>query len=109
MDLQPWMAQLSVAGALTLLLLVLGKTFINHVASQLRDERAATAAEIERLTRSWEARLADCTKRGDAWETAANRWQATALEDRQQVRDLQEVNRTVVGLLQAIREEQLRR
>lgn len=109
MELQPWMAQIGVAGALTILLVAVGKTFINHVANQLRDERAAHLAEIERLTASWEARLLDCTRRGDAWETAANRWQAAALEDREQTRELLAFSRTTTGLLNAIREEQQRR
>jgi len=109
MDIQPWMAQIGVAGALTLLLVAVGRTFINHVATQLQEERAAHTAEINRLKESWEARLADCTKRGDAWETAANRWQAAALEDREQTRELLTFSQTMTSLLTAIREEQLRR
>jgi hypothetical protein len=103
------MAQVGVAGVLTALLLVVGRTFVNHVANQLREARTAHREEIQRLTASWEARLSDCTRRGDAWETAANRWQAAALEDREQARELLALSRTTTGLLNAIREEQLRR
>lgn len=109
MDLQPWMAQVGVAGALTILLVGVGKAFISSVSTQLRDERVAHREEILRLTASWEARLSDCTKRGDAWETAANRWQAAALEDREQTNKLSAVVDTATGLLSALREEQLRR
>jgi ABC-type protease/lipase transport system fused ATPase/permease subunit len=109
MDLQPWMAQVGVAGALTILLVALGKAFINHVAGQLREERTAHREEITRLTGSWEARLADCSRQVTLWETAANRWQAAALEDREQTRELLAFSRTTTGLLNAIREEQQRR
>lgn len=109
LDPQPWMAQVGIAGALTILLISLGKSYINHVSSQLKDLRQAHAEELERLTKSWEARLADCSKRGDSWETAANRWQAAALEDREQANKALLVGETTVSLLSAIREEQLRR
>lgn len=109
MDLQPWMGQVGVAAALTILLIGLGKTFINHVAGQLREERTAHREEITRLTASWEARLADCSKQVTLWETAANRWQEAALLDREYAHRLQGSTDTAVALLTAIREEQLRR
>jgi poly(3-hydroxyalkanoate) synthetase len=109
MDLQPWMAQLGAAGVLSALLLVLGRSYIAHVASQVKEMKEAHLAEMARLTASWEARLTDAVKRADSWETAAERWRAAGAEDRRQVDKLASAVDTVIALLSAIREEQLRR
>lgn len=109
MDPQPWMAQLGAAGVLSVLLITLGRSYINSVAASKKELADAHTVEITRLTASWEARLADANKRADSWETAAHRWQAAGAEDRKQVDRLLEVNETTTALLRAIREEQLRR
>lgn len=109
MDPQPWMAQLGAAGVLSVLLITLGRSYINSVSTRIKELNEAHSVEITRLTASWEARLADAAKRADSWETAAHRWQEAGAEDRRQVDKLLEVNETTTALLRAIREEQLRR
>jgi len=103
------MAQLSLGAAAVVLFLTVGKSYINYIGMQLREERAAHERELGRLTAAWEARLTDSVKRGDAWETTAHRYQEANLESTEQVRKLTEVSQTVLGILTAIREEQKRR
>jgi hypothetical protein len=87
------------------LLLAVGKSYINYIGTQLRDERAAHEKEINRLTASWEARLADSAKRGDAWETAANRHQQANLETTEQLRRLTPAVETTVSILRALQDQ----
>jgi hypothetical protein len=104
------MAQLGLGAAAVVLFLTVGKSYINYIGAQLREERAAHERELVRLIAVWEARLADSVKRGDAWETAAHRYQQANLESAEQVRKLTGAERqTVLGILTAIREEQERR
>lgn len=109
MPLEPWMGQIGLAAASVALMLVIGRAFVAYISNQLTEARKAHERELERLTTLWEARIADAVKRGDSWETAANRWQEVALEGTRQVEKLTETNGLSISLLNAIREEQLRR
>jgi hypothetical protein len=103
------MAQIGLGAAAVVLFLTVGKSYINYIGKQLEGERLARREELERLTSVWEARLKDSVARGDAWETAAHRYQEASLESTEQVRKLTELSQTVLGILTAIREEQKRR
>lgn len=105
MDLAPWMGQLGLGAAAVVLFLTVGKSYINYISKQLSDERAAHQRELDRLTAVWEARLADAVKRGDAWETAANRHQQANLETTEQLRRVTPAVETTVSLLTALRDQ----
>lgn len=105
MDLAPWMAQLGLGSAAVVLFLAVGKSYINYIGTQLRDERTAHEKEINRLTALWEARLLDSVKRGDAWETAANRHQQANLETTEQLRRLTPAVETTVNILRALQDQ----
>jgi hypothetical protein len=105
MDLSPWMAQLGLGTAAVVLFLTVGKSYINYISTQLKDERAAHERELTRLTVLWEARLADSVKRGDAWETAANRHQQANLETTEQLRRLTPAVETTVSILHALQDQ----
>lgn len=109
MDLQPWMAQVGLGGAAVTLFLLVGKSYINYIARQVKDLREAHRLELDRLEKSWEARLSDANRAVASWETTANRLQAASQEDRRQVDRLMAVNDTHEALLNAIREESRRR
>ena len=80
MDLQPWMGQIGIAGASVALFVVLGRSYINTVASRVKEVSEAHKAELDRLEKSWEARLSDMRTRAEAWEAAANRQTESARE-----------------------------
>lgn len=109
MDLQPWMAQVGIASAAVALFLIVGKSYINYIGTQLKEERIAHEREIGRLKDSWEARLSDANKAVTSWETTAHRLQAASEEDRRQIAKLMTVNDTTEALLRAIREEARRK
>ena len=106
MDLQPWMAQLGLGTAAVVLFLTVGRSYINYIGKQLAEARTQHREELDRLSTVWEARLAAETRRGDSWETAANRYEQANRESVQQVRELSAVTHTAVALLQAIRDAQ---
>lgn len=110
MDLQPWVAQIGLGAAAVVLFLTVGRSYINYIGKQLTEARQQHREELERLTVIWEARLLDSIRRGDAWETAAHRFELANRESAEQVRRLTEPNaETAVNLLRAIRDEQGRR
>lgn len=102
MDLQPWMGQVGVAGALVALLWLLGRTFINSIDRRVREARDAHDAEIKRLTAQHVTQLADMRERAVAWEATANRREATVTELVAQNGKLQGAQDTAVQLLKAL-------
>lgn len=106
MDLQPWMGQVGVAGALVGLLFLLGRTFINSIDRRVREAKEAHAAEIERLTAQHAIQLADMRERAVAWEATANRREATVTELVTQNAKLQGAQDTAVQLLRALHQAQ---
>jgi hypothetical protein len=105
-DLQPWMGQIGIAGASVLLFVILGKSYINHVASQVGTVRDAHEKELARLEAIWEARLADMRERANAWQATANRFEQASAEDRRQVDKLLVITETTEALVRAIKEGQ---
>lgn len=106
MDLQPWMAQLGLGAAAVVLFLTVGRSYINYIGKQLTEDRQQHREELERLTALWQARLEDSIRRGDAWETAAHRYEQSNREAVEQVRKLSTVTDTAVSLLMAIKDAQ---
>lgn len=109
MDLEPWMAQIGLGAASVTLFLLVGKSYVNYIGRQLQDQKTSHREELDRLTKSWEARLADATNAAAKWETAASRHLEAGIEDRRQVEKLLGANELIVSMLNAIREEQNRR
>lgn len=106
MDLQPWMGQVGVAGALVALLLLLGRTFIRSIDRRVEEIRRDHAAEIERITAQHAVQLADMRERAVAWEATANRREATVTELVAQNSKLQGAQDTAVQLLRALHQAQ---
>lgn len=105
MDLTALAGQISLGAAAVVLFLTVGKSYINYIGRQRAEDKIAHKEEIERLTAVWEARLVAETKRGDAWETAAQHHSKANQESSEQVRKLTEVTQTTVALLNAIRDQ----
>lgn len=105
MDLAPWMGQLGLGAAAVVLFLTVGKSYINYISRQRAEDKIAHREELERLTAVWEARLLDSVKRGDAWETAANRHQQANLETTEQLRRLTPAVETTVSILRALQDQ----
>lgn len=108
MDLQPWMGQLGIAGASVLLFVVLGRSYINTVASRVKEDREQHRQHVAELTTSWEARLADMRTRAEAWEAAANRQTESARELAAGMSRVESMMAQNLALLRAIREGQPR-
>jgi len=112
MDLAPWMGQLGLGAAAVILFLTVGKSYINYISRQLTEARAAHEKElerrdkeVERLTAIWNDRLAAEVRRGDAWQTAAQRHQEANLETTEQLRRVTPAVETTVALLTALRDQ----
>lgn len=106
MDLQPWMGQVGVAGALVALLYLLGRTFIGSIDRRVDEARVQHTAEIERMQAQHAIQLADLRERATAWEATANRREATVTELVQQNGKLQGAQDTAVQLLKALHQAQ---
>lgn len=105
MELAPWMGQLGLGAAAVVLFLTVGKSYINYISQQLKDEREAHGKELDRLTAIWESRLTAEVARGDAWQTAAQRHQEANHETTEQLRRLTPLAETTVNLLMALRDQ----
>jgi hypothetical protein len=97
--------QIGIGAAAVVLFLTVGKSYINYIGTQLKDERAAHEKEIDRLSELWKERLASEVRRGDAWETAASKHQQANLETTEQLRRLTPAVETTVALLNALRDQ----
>jgi hypothetical protein len=100
------MGQVGVAGALIVLLVFLGKTFIASVDRRVTETRLSHEAEVARLTTQHERELRDMRERAQSWETAANRREATVNELVIQNGRLQGASDTAVQLLKALHQAQ---
>jgi C4-dicarboxylate-specific signal transduction histidine kinase len=100
------MGQLGIAGATVVLWLALGRSYINSVASRVREVREQQQEALAKLEASWEARLADMRQRAEAWEAAANRREETGRELTAGLTRVESVMDQNIQLLRAIREGQ---
>jgi hypothetical protein len=100
------MGQLGIGAASVGLFILLGRSYIQTVASRVREDRAQHQAEMDRLERSWEARLADMRQRAEGWEAAANRREESSRELTAGLTRVESVMAQNLALLQAIREGQ---
>jgi hypothetical protein len=107
MDLEPWMGQIGIGAATVALFLTLGRSYINSVASRVREDRDQHKAEMDRLRESWEARLADMRTRAEAWEAAANRREESQRELTSALVRVETAMDQNLQILRAIREGQL--
>lgn len=105
-DLQPWMGQVGLAGALVGLLLLLGRTFIGSIDRRVKEVSEAHDAEMKRLTAQHAVQLADMRERAVSWEATANRREATVTELVAQNGKLQGAQDTAVQLLRALHQLQ---
>lgn len=92
-----------------MLFVLVGRTFVTYVGKRVTEDRAQHAQELERLTKSWESRLADQRTVAQSWEATAKSLQKTAEELTDQVGTLLPSVQTMVRVVEAIREEQMRR
>jgi outer membrane murein-binding lipoprotein Lpp len=106
---ETWWGQLSLGAAAVILFVLVGRTFVTYVGKRVTEDRDQHAEEVRRLTESWEARLADQREAARSWEATAKSSQKTADELADQVGTLLPAVQTMVRLVEAIREEQLRR
>lgn len=106
--IEPWMGQLGIGAASIALFLAIGKSYINSVAARVKEVSAAHKAELDRLEKSWESRLADMRTRAEAWEAAANRREETARELVLGLSRVESVMEQNIALLTAIREGQIK-
>lgn len=106
--------QLGVAGALTGLLLLLGRAFIRSIDRRVAEVNTAHAGELERLTeqfaaelgrltRQHERELGDMRTRAESWELAFGRKEAQIQELWALNGKLQAGNDTAVQMLAALR------
>lgn len=108
MDSSLW-GQLTLAGIAFALLLTLGRVFVAYVERRVSEDREQHREELKRLTESWEARLADQRETAKSWEASSRSLQKTCDELADQMATLLPGMTTMVRLVEAIREEQLRR
>lgn len=108
-QLEPWWGQLSLGAAAVVLLVLLGRTFLANVDKRVTEDREHHRQEIERLTKTWEARLADQVSVRQSWEDAAKTSQKTVAEQSDQLDKLLPGMDTVVKTIEAIRQELTRR
>jgi len=106
---ETWWGQLSLGAAAVVLFVLVGRTFVTYVGKRVTEDRDQHSEELRRLTESWEARLADQRQVAKSWEDAARASQKTADELADQVGTLLPAVQTMVRVVEAIREEQLRR
>lgn len=103
------LGQLTLAGAAVVLFLTVGRAYVAYVGKRVTEDRNQHAEEIARLTQSWEARLADKTETAKSWEASSRSLQKTVDELSDQMATLLPGVATMVRLVEAIREEQMRR
>lgn len=96
------------AAAVTLFVVV-SRAFVGYVGRRVIEDRVQYGNELDRLTKSWEARLADQRDAARSWEAVARSNQKTVDELTDQVGTLLPAVQTMVRVVEAIREEQLRR
>lgn len=103
------MGQLSAYSAAVLLLVFVGRAFVSYVGKRTVEDRNQFKEELERLTKSWEARLDDQVKVRQSWEDATKSLQKTVEEQSDQLDKLLPGMDTVVRTIEAIRQELTRR
>lgn len=104
--MEPWMAQVGVAGVLAALLLALGKAFISSIDRRVAEATAAHEKELLRLTAQHERELTDMRTQAQAWEATATRREATVNELVMQTGQLRGQGETAVQLLRALHQIQ---
>jgi hypothetical protein len=105
-DIEPWMGQLGIGAASVGLFIALGRSYIKTVANRVTEDREQHRHELDRLEKSWEARLTDMRQRAEAWEAAANRREESTKELTAGLTRVESVMAQNLQLLQAIREGQ---
>jgi hypothetical protein len=100
------MGQLTIASSAILLFVLVGRAYIKSVSDQVKDVREASAAELARLTASWESRLTDQRDQAVAWRDTAIKAQQTNAELSDQVTSLLRITNTTEAIVRAIREGQ---
>ena len=108
MDLQPWMGQLGIGAASIVLFVAIGRSYIASVSSRVKEVREQSDAALEKLEKSWEARLTDMRTRAEAWEAAATRREESARELAAGMARMESMMTQNLALLRAIREGQPR-
>jgi len=101
--------QLSLGAAAVVLFVLVGRTFVSYVGKRVTEDREQHARELERLTKSWEARLDDQVKVRLSWEDATRSLQKTVEEQSDQLDKLLPGMDTVVRAIEVIRQELTRR
>lgn len=104
MSFEPWMGQLGIGAASVALFMAIGRSYIKSVAERVKEDRLAHKEELERLTGSWEARLADMRQRAEAWEAAHNRREASEKELVAALQRVESVMAQNIQILRALRE-----
>lgn len=89
-------------GAFGLLLLLLTLLFLG-----LKNGTLLTKISLDKLESSAEARVKKAEEREETWRQSAENWRATAHLATQQVNDMAEQSRTIIDLLNSIRDAQL--
>lgn len=107
--MEPWIGQLSLGAAAVVLFVLVGRTFISYVGKRVTEDRAQHREEMERLIKSADARVAEQRSVAQSWEATAKSLQKTTEELTDQVGTLLPAVQTMVRVVEAIREEQLRR
>lgn len=107
--MEPWIGQLSLGAAAVALFVLVGRTFVTYVGKRVTEDREQHKQELERLTKSWEARLDDQVKVRQSWEDATKSLQKTVAEQSDQLDKLLPGMDTVVKTIEAIRQELSRR
>ena len=103
------MGQLSLGAAAVVLFVLVGRSFISYVGKRVTEDREQHNQELERLTKSWEARLEEQVKVRQSWEDATRSLQKTVEEQSDQLDKLLPGMDTVVRTIEAIRQELTRR
>lgn len=107
--MEPWVGQLSLGAAAVVLFVLVGRTYVKDVSKRVEIAHKQFAEELERLTKSWEARLDDQVKVRQSWEDATKSLQKTVAEQSDQLDKLLPGMDTVVKTIEAIRQELSRR
>lgn len=102
------MGQLGIGAASVALFIAIGRSYINSVASRVKEVREQHAEHLQALTTSWELRLTDMRTRAEAWEAAATRREESARELAAGMSRMESIMDQNLALLRAIREGQTR-
>jgi hypothetical protein len=108
-DVDSWLGQLSLGAAAVVLFVFVGRTFVTYVGKRVTEDRDQHAKEVDRLTKSWEARLTDQKEVSKSWEDSAKSLVKTAAEQSDQLDKLLPAVDTIVKTIEAIRTELDRR